>query len=111
MHQIPLSPHPTTVTGQRSVAANNPVTRNNDGNPVAPIGRSHRPNGFQVSDRNRLLFVRSRLAIGNVQELFPYSSLRFTALKIQLNARLLPFPFKLFVYITPRLFNYIVRAV
>src|SRR5690348_2975597 len=69
--QLALAIEPSSVTAECSIAADNPVARDQHGDVIVTIRCSDRPNGFGLTDRRRYLGVAPRLAKRNLAELAP----------------------------------------
>ena len=94
---------PAAVTGQRAVFTNHTMTRNDDGNGVAPIGEADRTHGLGVADATRLFAVADRFAVGNVEERLPDAELKRGALQIERHVERAQFPGKIRVELHPYL--------
>src|SRR5262249_53382526 len=61
-----LAPDAAAVAGQLAVCPDHAVTRNDDRNRVAAVGRPDRARGFRTADPPRQFAVTDRRAVGNL---------------------------------------------
>jgi len=78
-------------TGQASIAADHAVARNNDGNGIAAIRKSHRAHRLRIPNLLRELRIRYGFAIRNCPQADPYTELKLRSLRCQGQIKLLQF--------------------
>src|SRR5712692_616447 len=79
--QFFLSGQPATKPCQISIASNDPVAGNDDGNRIRPVRQPHRARRFWIADAPSQFSVTYRLSIEDFAQVLPHKKLKFRALK------------------------------
>src|ERR1022692_3423226 len=72
LQQQPLAPQPAAVAAQFAVLVDHAMTRNQNRDPVAPVGSAHGARCSGTPNRPRQFLIGARLAIGDPQQARPY---------------------------------------
>jgi hypothetical protein len=81
----------TSIACQPSVAPDNPVAGNNDGNGILAIGQTHRTDRLRLPDAISQLAVGDGLSVGDGEQILPNAELKRRALERERQTELFQF--------------------
>src|SRR6185436_19804931 len=88
---------PPAESGERSVASDHPMTRDDDRDGIRTIGCTHRPQRLRVIDALGDVEIGARGAIWNRRQRMPYGALKIGSIRRQRNVEGASFAVEVFL--------------